>query len=86
MVSKDSRAAYNPGKPLVTLLTIHSSKRLEFETVVLAGIDKIQFVAEELIDQVRLLYVGMTRAKTQPLITSSGDTVFIQRLVELVAP
>ena len=86
LVGKNSKAAYNPGKPIVTVLTIHSSKGLEFETVVLAGIDKIQFVAEELVDQVRLLYVGMTRAKSQLLITSSGDTVFTQRLVELVAP
>ena len=70
----------------MTVLTIHSSKGLEFETIVLAGVDKIQFVANELVDQVRLLYVGMTRAKSQLLITCSGDTVFTQRLVELVAP
>jgi superfamily I DNA/RNA helicase len=86
LVGKDSKSAYNPDKPLVTVLTIHSSKGLEFDTVVLAGIDKIQYVAEELVGQVRLLYVGMTRAKSQLLITSSGDTVFTQRLVELVAP
>jgi len=70
----------------MTVLTIHSSKGLEFETIVLAGVDKIQFVANELVDQVRLLYVGMTGAKSQLLIRSSGDTVFTQRLVELVAP
>ena len=86
LVGKDSKAAYDPGKPLVTVLTIHSSKGLEFDTVVLVGIDKIQFVAEELVDQVRLLYVEMTRAKSQLLITSSGDTVLTPRLVELVAP
>jgi len=86
LVGKDNKAAYDPRQPLVTVLTIHSSKGLEFETVVLAGIDKIQFVAEELEDQVRLMYVGMTRAKSQLLITSSRDTVFTQRLVELVAP
>ena len=86
LVGKDNKAAYDPGQPLVTVLTIHSSKGLEFETIVLVGIDKIQFVAKELVDQVRLMYVGMTRAKSQLLITSSGDTVFTQRLVELVAP
>jgi superfamily I DNA/RNA helicase len=86
LVGKDKKAAYNPEQPLVTVLTIHSSKGLEFETVVLAGIHRIQFVAEELVDQVRLMYVGMTRAKSQLLITSSGDTVFTQRLVELVVP
>jgi superfamily I DNA/RNA helicase len=86
LVGKYNKAAYDPGQALVTVLTIHSSKGLEFETVVLAGIDKIQYVAEELVDQVRLMYVGMTRAKSQLLVTSSGDTVFTQRLVELVAP
>jgi len=86
LVGKNNKAAYDPGQPLITVLTIHSSKGLEFETVVLAGVEKIQFVAKELVDQVRLMYVGMTRAKTQLLITSSGDTVFTQRLVELVAP
>jgi len=86
LVGKDKKAAYDPSQPLVTVLTIHSSKGLEFETVVLTGIDKIQYVAEELVGQVRLLYVGMTRAKTQLLITSSGDTAFTQRLVEMVAP
>lgn len=86
LVDKDKKAAYDPDKPLVSVLTIHSSKGLEFETVVLAGVDKIQFVTEELVDQARLMYVGMTRAKSKLLITSSGDTVFTQRLIELVAP
>lgn len=82
---KKGKAAYNPDKPLVNVLSIHSSKGLEFETVVLVGIDKIHYVFKELVDQVRLLYVGMTRAKSQLLITSSGNTVFTQRLVEMVA-
>ncbi len=86
MVGKAKKAAYKPDQPLVTVLTIHSSKGLEFDTVVLAGVDRIQFVAEELVDQVRLMYVGMTRARSKLLITASGDTVFTQRLVDLVAP
>ncbi len=86
LVDKENKSAYNPDQPLVTVLTIHSSKGLEFDTVVLTGADKIQFVAKELIDQVRLMYVGMTRAKSELLITSSGNTVFTQRLVDLVAP
>ncbi|MFQ5642319.1 MAG: DEAD/DEAH box helicase [Thiogranum sp.] len=86
MVGKRNKAAYNPGQPLVTVLTIHSSKGLEFGTVILAGVDRIQYTAKGLVDQVRLMYVGMTRAKNQLLITASGDTVFTQRLVDLVAP
>ncbi len=86
LVGKENKASYNPNQPSVTVLTIHSSKGLEFNTVVMFGVDRIPFVAEELVDQVRLMYVGMTRAKLQLLITSSGDTVFTQRLVEMVAP
>lgn len=86
LVGKKNKVAYDPGKPLVTVLTIHSSKGLEFETVVMTDIDKIHFVAEEMADQVRLMYVGMTRAKSKLLITSSENTVFTDRLVELVAP
>lgn len=86
MVGKQNKAAYKPDQSLVMVLTIHSSKGLEFETVVLAGVDKIQFTAKELVDQVRLMYVGMTRAKSKLLITASGDTIFTQRLVDLVAP
>ncbi|MDY6981186.1 MAG: 3'-5' exonuclease, partial [Pseudomonadota bacterium] len=86
MVGKDKKSAYSPDNPVVTVLTIHSSKGLEFDTVVLAGVDRIQYVAEELVDQVRLMYVGMTRAMSKLLITASGDTVFTQRLVDMVAP
>jgi superfamily I DNA/RNA helicase len=67
-------------------LSLHSSKGLEFETVILAGIDRIHYVAKDLADQVRLMYVGMTRAKSQLLITSSESTVFTDRFVQLVAP
>jgi len=86
LIDKKSKAAYNPNMPRITVLTIHSSKGLEFETVVLSDVDKIQFVAKELVDQVRLMYVGMTRAKSQLLITASGDNVFTERMVDLVAP
>jgi hypothetical protein len=86
LFDKNTKAAYKPDQPLVTVLSIHSSKGLEFETVILAGIDKIQYVAEELAGQVRLMYVGMTRAKSKLLITSSAETVFTERLVDMVAP
>ena len=81
-----SRYAYDPAAPLISILTIHSSKGLEFDTVIIAGIEKIQYVAEQLIDQVKLLYVGMTRAKQRLLITSCEETAFTQRIVDLVAP
>ena len=86
MVSKENKLAYNPDQELVSVLSFHSSKGLEFETVILAGIDRIHYVAKESADQVRLMYVGMTRAKSQLLITSSETTQFTERMVQLVAP
>ena len=86
MDSKENKMAYSPTQELVSVLSLHSSKGLEFETVILAGIDRIHYVAKDLADQVRLMYVGMTRAKSQLLITSSKSTVFTDRFVQLVAP
>lgn len=86
MVSKENKLAYKPDQELVSVLSFHSSKGLEFETVILAGIDRIHYVAKESADQVRLMYVGMTRAKSQLLITSSESTQFTERMVQLVAP
>lgn len=86
MVDKQTKSAYTPDSEEISVLTIHSSKGLEFDRVILAGIDNIQAVAEELPAQVRLLYVGMTRAKTRLLVTSGNSTIFTERLVDLVAP
>lgn len=86
MVDKKAKASYSPDREKVSVLSIHSSKGLEFDRVILAGIDNVQYVADELAAQVRLLYVGMTRAKTRLLVTSGNSTVFTERLVNLVAP
>jgi superfamily I DNA/RNA helicase len=86
LVDNKQKAKYDPNKPLVPIFTIHSSKGLEFETVILPAIEKIQYVAEDISDQVKLIYVGMTRARTELLITSSGHTVYTDRLLDIVAP
>ncbi|MGM0631925.1 MAG: DEAD/DEAH box helicase [Pseudomonadota bacterium] len=86
LVDKQTKAGYSPGNDQVTILTIHSSKGLEFDRVILAGVHGISHVADDMPEQVRLMYVGMTRAKSRLLVTSSDSTVFTERLVDLVAP
>lgn len=78
------KKAYDPAKPQVTLLTRQSSKGLEFDTVVLSGLGALRDDEEHLAQETRLLYVGMTRARRQLLVTSSGENSFTQRLLELV--
>ncbi len=76
----------------VNLMTIHSSKGLEFNTVFMAGMDEGIFPhslttrgePKDLEEERRLCYVGMTRAKERlfmihaQLRTVYGKTVFLQ--------
>ena len=63
----------------VTLMTLHGSKGLEFPVVMICGARKgmIPFESEkhpaDIEEERRLFYVGMTRAKEELIITSSGE-------------
>jgi DNA helicase-2/ATP-dependent DNA helicase PcrA len=93
----------------VWLMTLHSAKGLEFPVVVLAGLEEGLFPhsrskddEEELEEERRLCYVGMTRARSKLVLTgaarrrvfgeyqSSNPSRFIEEvpaeLIELVAP
>jgi DNA helicase-2/ATP-dependent DNA helicase PcrA len=63
----------------VWMMTLHSAKGLEFPTVILAGLEEGLFPhsrssedEEELEEERRLCYVGMTRARTKLVITGAG--------------
>ena len=63
----------------VWLMTLHSAKGLEFPTVVIAGLEEGLFPHarsaeddEELEEERRLCYVGMTRAQSQLVLTSAA--------------
>ncbi|MDR9467732.1 3'-5' exonuclease [Marinospirillum sp.] len=75
-----SKKNYDANAESVTLLTRQSSKGLEFDTVVLAGLGGLKDEDEELEKEVRLLYVGMTRAREKLLLTGSGDNWFVKKL------
>ncbi|MDO5687363.1 MAG: 3'-5' exonuclease [Neisseria sp.] len=77
--SKDKKG-YDPSKDQVTLLTFASSKGLEFLSVTLVGIGFMKDDEEVLLDKMRLLYVAMTRAQKQLLITYSGRNKITERL------
>ncbi len=63
----------------VTLMTIHNAKGLEFETVVITGLEEMIFphvrsdTPEALEEERRLFYVGMTRARSR-LVVSYAET------------
>jgi len=64
----------------VKIMTLHSSKGLEFPVVAIAGLGFMPYKQEEAADDARLLYVGMTRATEHLLMTGSKNSVFVQRL------
>jgi DNA helicase-2/ATP-dependent DNA helicase PcrA len=63
----------------IWLMTLHSAKGLEFPTVILAGLEEGLFPhsrssddLEELEEERRLCYVGMTRARAQLVLTGAA--------------
>ncbi len=70
--------------PKVSLMTLHQSKGLEFETVFLVGLDdgilphsRSLMEPKEMEEEIRLAYVGITRAKKNLfLISANTRTIF----------
>ncbi|VAX07210.1 DNA helicase II related protein, partial [hydrothermal vent metagenome] len=81
--SKKYKSAYNPDLDQVTVLSVYSSKGLEFSRVIMLGIDQVDDSEDNQEDGARLLYVGMTRAQECLLVTSSGMNKYTQRVLEV---
>lgn len=64
----------------VKIMTLHSSKGLEFPIVAIAGLGFMPYKEGEVVEDARLLYVGMTRATEHLWMTGSKNSVFVQRL------
>lgn len=67
-------------KPSVKLITLHSAKGLEFPLVVIAGLDTMPWMNEPLDEELRVLYVGMTRSTHELILTAAGDSPIVQRV------
>ncbi|HEB81959.1 MAG TPA: DNA helicase II [Gammaproteobacteria bacterium] len=81
--SSARKKAYRPDKDRVTLVTVHSSKGLEFPRVLMMGVGQLKDEDENLQQGARLLYVGMTRAQERLLITTSSDNLLSKQLVQV---
>ncbi|MCP5014275.1 MAG: AAA family ATPase [Ketobacter sp.] len=76
---KAAKAQYDPLKQRVSLLTMHSSKGLEFNRVIIAGVGE-GCSEDDQATEVRLLYIAMTRAMQNLLITSCKAGYFAEQL------
>ena len=76
--------AYDEDQDAAVMMTIHSSKGLEFNSVFLAGLEEgifpgmwsIEGGKEEIEEERRLCYVAMTRAKQKLYITKTTNRTF----------
>lgn len=71
---------FDPGHASVKVLTMHSSKGLEFPVVAIPGIGYMPHAKEPPEDEARLLYVAMTRAMDRLLLTCHQPSPFAARL------
>jgi superfamily I DNA/RNA helicase len=77
---QDKRQAYSPSHDSVKLITMHSSKGLEFPLACIPGLGVPAKEDEPLQDEARLLYVAMTRATTELIMTYDGSSTIAERL------
>jgi hypothetical protein len=70
---QDKKHAFSPSHDSVKLITMHSSKGLEFQLVCIPGVGAPARDEMAVEDEARLLYVAMTRA-TQELVMTHSDT------------
>jgi superfamily I DNA/RNA helicase len=64
----------------VKLVTMHSSKGLEFPFVIIPGLGSLPKEGKNEADEARLLYVAMTRATEHLLLIHHDDSVFSKRI------
>jgi hypothetical protein len=83
-VSQDvrSKEMYDVTTDRVSLISIHSSKGLDFDLVYLVGLDHIRGTEEAGQNLISLVYVAMTRAKYRLVIPYVEETELIRRLKE----
>ncbi|MTJ14787.1 AAA family ATPase [Anabaena sp. UHCC 0187] len=77
--NNDSRN-YNPDEQSIKLITMHSSKGLEFPIVCIPGVGYMPNENQELAEETRLMYVAMTRAMEQLIITCHRSSEFTNRI------
>lgn len=77
---QDKKHSFSPGHNSVKIITMHSSKGLEFPLVCIPGLGAKAKEDEQLQDEARLLYVAMTRATNELIMTYDGSSTITERL------
>jgi len=77
---QDKKHSYSPTHDSIKLITMHSSKGLEFPLVCIPGIGTAPKAEDKLQDEARLLYVAMTRATQELVMTHSATSLLAEKM------
>jgi hypothetical protein len=83
--SQAAKKQFDPQQDSVKLMTMHSSKGLEFPLVVIAGLGFMPEAMSEIELESKLLYVAMTRSTEKLLLTYHQETPFTELLIKSFA-
>ena len=81
LAGKKEKSQYQKSDEKVAVMTLHSSKGLEFPFVSIVGTNQLPHVKADESAEARLLYVGMTRATEMLLVTGHESRGFLHKLV-----
>ena len=81
VIENKNKNKVNMKRAAVRLLSIHTAKGLEFPCVCVGGLGAVGRHGEEMEDSVRLVYVAITRATHEVLVTYSQKSAVVARLV-----
>ncbi|MEN8207349.1 MAG: 3'-5' exonuclease [Pseudomonadota bacterium] len=82
LASQRDKKSFKPGEDSVKLMTMHSSKGLEFPLVSISGIGYMPGKQDDLASEAKLLYVAMTRSTDKLLLTCHEKSEFVRLLAE----
>lgn len=83
-VSWQKDVKFSNDQDTVKLITMHSSKGLEFPLIAIPGIGLMPDKDAAVEDEARLLYVAMTRATSRLIMSCDRESAFTQRLLVAV--
>lgn len=75
-----SKKRFNPTDDRIKLMTMHSSKGLEFPVVAVSGVGSMPAKSTDPAAEARLLYVAMTRSTEKLLVTSHRNNLFVSQM------